>query len=389
MEPPAASEQATASFFGKQKKPKSDDRKDLFGGASIFSPVKRMAGEKVAEEHKKSLAANGGVAQPYRTPPTWAAVGDNANTSYKDSFPRSTAPSSQGPSPMHTPNPNGQQMPHAHQLPVHLQQGPQHGTPQQRGPGPAYYAQQHHGQAPGPFDPRAMQQFGPGGSVQSSPRFGPANLAFNGQMPGHMQMGMPQFAGQPMPAYGMSPSMGFRQPQVMQGGPMMMPAHPQGGQVPPQMRQGFPQGPQYGGPPMGGQMMVPNPSGGGGYMGGPPMPGQQQPSFSPMPPQAQPHLPHNMQGAHPGGPGGYTGSPRPPMMQQQGSHQGFQPQMHGMHGPPNSQFSPSPGQPHPYHYQQRQMSGQGQSYPQMTPRQQQAMPQHPSPGMGAAGDEGK
>ncbi|KAK5114992.1 hypothetical protein LTR85_010030 [Meristemomyces frigidus] len=360
MDTPSSSE-ATASFFGKDKKP-TLDRKDA---ESSYNPIKRMTEEEPAEEYKKSLASNGGVPQPYRTPPTWSVIGDNANVSYRDAFPKSQAPS-QGQSPMHTPNPNGP-MPHSHQLPVHLQ-APQISTPQQR---PPYYAQQHHGQAPPPFDPR-MQQFGPNGSVQSSPRFPPANLAFNGQMQ-HMQM--PQFAGQPMPAYGMSPSMGYRQPLVMQGGPMMMPGHQQGGQMP-QMRQGFPQGgPQYGGPPMGGQMMVPNPS--GGYMNGP-MPQQQ---YSPMPPHAQPHLPH-MQGAH-GGPGGFSGSPRPPMMQQQGSHQGFQPQMHG-HGPP--QFAPSPGQPHPYHYQ-RQMSGQG--YPQMTPRQQQAMPQHPSPGMGAPGDEGK
>ncbi|KAK4549685.1 hypothetical protein LTR36_004986 [Oleoguttula mirabilis] len=363
METPAASE-ATASFFGKDKKPSAKDRKDV---ESSFNPIKRMIGEELPEEHKKSLAGNGGVPQPYRTPPTWNVVGDNSNVSYKDSFPKNRVPS-QGPSPLHTPNPNGT-MPHAHQLPVHLQ-APQISTPQQR---PPYYAQQHHGQAPS-FDPR-MQQFGPGGSVQSSPRFPPANLAFNGQMQ-HMQM--PQFAGQPMPAYGMSPSMGYRQPQVMQGGPMMMPAHQQGQM--PQMRQGFPQGPQFAGPPMGGQMMVPNPSG-GGYMNGP-MP-QQQP-YSPMPPHAQPQMPH-MQGGPHNGPAGYTSSPRPPMMQQQGSHQGFQPQMHG-HGPP--QFAPSPGQPHPYHYQQRQMST-GQGYPQMTPRQQQAMPQHPSPGMGALGDEGK
>ncbi|KAI6896856.1 hypothetical protein KC318_g19796 [Hortaea werneckii] len=148
------------------------------------------------------------------------------------------------------------------------------------------------------------------------------------------------------------------------------------------MRQGFPQGPQYGGPPMGGQMMMPNPS--GGYMNGP-MP--QQP-YSPMPPHAQPHMvPHMQQGPA----GGYAGSPRagPHMMQHQGSQHGFQPPMGpGVphQGPP---FAPSPGQPHPYHYQ-RQMSGQGYPVAGMTPRQQQAVPHQPSPGMaGAQGDEGK
>lgn len=50
--------------------------------------------------------------------------------------------------------------------------------------------------------------------------------------------------------------------------------------------------------------------------------------------------------------------------------------------------------PYGHHMQHRQMSGsfQGQQQQQMTPRQQQALPQHvPSPGMPPAGqpDEGK
>ncbi|KAI6800854.1 hypothetical protein KC361_g2108 [Hortaea werneckii] len=369
----------SASFFSKDKKkidPK--ERKDI---ENSFNPVKRMLEEKVPEEHKKSIAANGGIPQPYRTPPTWDVNTENASSSYKDSFPKAL-PTSQGPSPMHTPNPNGQPMPHAHQLPGHMQQPPQMATPQQRGP--SFFGQPHHAQGPA-FDPR-MQQFAPGGSVQGSPRFAQGQMAFGGQMPPNMHMQMPQFAGQPMPGYGMSPSMGFRQPQMMPGGTpqmgMMMPMQGHGQMPTPQMRQGFPQGPQYGGPPMGGQMMMPNPS--GGYMNGP-MP--QQP-YSPMPPHAQPHMaPHMQQGPA----GGYAGSPRagPHMMQHQGSQHGFQPPMGpGVphQGPP---FAPSPGQPHPYHYQ-RQMSGQGYPVAGMTPRQQQAVPHQPSPGMaGAQGDEGK
>lgn len=124
-------------------------------------------------------------------------------------------------------------------------------------------------------------------------------------------------------------------------------------------------------------MMVQQPS--GGYANGP-MPQ----NFSPMPPHAQPHMPHNM---HQHGNQGYQGSPRPPMMSHQGSHQGFQPGM-----PMQPHFQPSPGQhgQHPYHFQQqRAMSG---GFQQMTPRQQSAVPNHPSPGMGGApgqGDEGK
>ena len=54
-------------------------------------------------------------------------------------------------------------------------------------------------------------------------------------------------------------------------------------------------------------------------------------------------------------------------------------------------FAPSPGGPHPYHLQHRQMSTGGGVYPQvqMTPRQQQAVPLQPSPGMQTHGDEGK
>jgi len=227
LEAPAA--EASASFFGKDKKPVDPkDRKDI---ESTFNPVKRMLEEEHPEEHKKSIAANGGIPQPYRTPPTWNVAPEMASVSYKDSFPKAPIVTSHEPSPLHTPNPNGagananSQMPHAHQLPVHMQ-GPPHpqqmqGTPQQQARPPFYAQASHHGQAPG-FDPR-MQQFGPGGSVQSSPRFLPANPA--AAFGGHMQM--PQFAGQPIPGgYGMSPSMGYRQPahaqQMMQGAPMGM-----------------------------------------------------------------------------------------------------------------------------------------------------------------------
>nr|XP_023907946.1 protein pygopus-like [Quercus suber] len=148
----------------------------------------------------------------------------------------------------------------------------------------------------------------------------------------------------------------------------------------PQMRPNFPHNGSFGGPQMGGQML--NHSSSGNYMNGS-VP--QQPSYSPMPPHAQPHMGHMQSG----GPGGFGGSPRPPMMQHQGSHQGYQPPMH-MGGP---QFGGPPGQ-HPYHLQQgRQLSsGHNGQFPQMTPRQQPALPQQPSPGMGgmvAQGDEGK
>lgn len=322
-----------------------------------------------------------GVPKPYRTAPTWPS---DSNTGFKDAFPKTQVPGP-GVSPMHTPN-VGSHMSQGHQGPSGMHGGP-NGTPQR-----PYYPPQQFGHNP-PFDPR-MQQFA---SNHNSPRTYHAQMAFNNQVPQQMQM--PQFGGQPAPGYGMSPSMPFRQIQMPPGQMMVMPGQQQGQsksvsrhaanfqtnhRAVQQMRPGYNQGPLYGGPPMGGHMMVQNPSS-GGYSNGP----MQQSPYSPMPPHAQPHMPHMQQG----GPGAYNNGPRAPMMQHQGSHQGFQPQMHMQ----PQQFVPGQTQPHPYHLQhnQRQHSGGhsgGQQFPQMTPRQHNAAPQHPSPGMGNAagqGDEGK
>ncbi|KAK3671845.1 poly(A)-binding protein binding protein [Recurvomyces mirabilis] len=397
----------SAHFFGKEGKASTlSDRGDI---EATFESIDDMlsALDTLNEQQKQMYAGNGGIPQPYRTPPTWPGVD---SLTYKDDFSK-RYPSSQGPSPMHTPGPHGPPM--AHQLPQHMQG--QHMTPPTHRQ--QYYQQQQQGPHMPAFDPR-MQQFGPNGSVQNSPRFNPAQMAYPGQM---QHMPMPQFAGQPMQGqYGMSPSMQHRpMPGMQQGGPqqMMMGGGMLGqqyGQQVPQNQRGYP---QAGGPPFGNQQMAPmmmhNPSQGGGYMNGPAMQQQQQQhqSYSPMPPHAQPNMP-----GHPGhgtpGPGGYNASPRPPMMTPQGSHQGFNPQMHGIpqpqfgsHGPVPPGQGQSQGQPHPMHMQQRQLSsgympgGGGGGYPQATPRQQQAVPSMQmggvgSPGMGGGpglqhGEEGK
>lgn len=385
-----------------------------------------------AEEQKKIpvYKNNGGIPPAYKTAPTWATPEDR-KASYLELFPRGRQ-TSQGPSMMHAPDPNAQ-MPHAHQLPPHMQGPPQMGTPQSA---PRFYQQPQHNM---PHFAPGMGQFGPNGSVQSSPRFPPAQMAYNAQM--QPQMGMPQYPGPSMPNFGMSPGMQYRQMNMPQGNQgMMMQGPPHGSskyhakskpkpnnnragpadraQVPPQMRQNFPnQGPpppHFGSPGMGGQMMVQQSS--GGYMGGP-MPQQQQ-QYSPMPQHPQPHFqggpPHHMQ---PGNPP-YANSPRPHPTSHQGSHQGYQPQqqqqqqggpgMPPMGGMQGGFGAPSPGQhglpqPHPYHMQQRQMSNQG-----YTPRGQNAMPMgmqqqqsqqqsgypgkgasHQAPGLSQGGDEGK
>lgn len=204
--------EAASTFFDKDK-PKT--AKPFPAG---YDPLTRMAEADYTAAEKKKYAPNGGFPQAFTTFPTWQTPKSNENVSYLHAFPTAQSlAGNQGPSPMQTPNPNPQ-MSHAHQLPAHMHpqgmQGPPHRQQQ-------FYPQQH---GPG-FDPRLQQQhFGPNGSVQNSPRAQQMPVApFNNQMPP-----MPQhFPGQPMPGYGMSPSMQYRQPH-MQGPMMMMPGQPQG-----------------------------------------------------------------------------------------------------------------------------------------------------------------
>lgn len=114
-----------------------------------------------------------------------------------------------------------------------------------------------------------------------------------------------------------------------------------------------------------------------------------QPYASPLLHNVQPHMQH--MGQHPGQPGfAANARPGPHMMQHTSSHQGFQPHQMGM------SYAQMPGQPSPYAMNQRQMSAG--HFPQMTPRQQQAVPAtqgQPSPSPAVSGlntsknDEGK
>lgn len=378
---------SSKSFFGK-KKARADRSDDLNSLDAQEWPSKT---KDFSEEQKKPWAANGGQAQPYRAPPTWGHSEKNVNATMKELLPKPPQMPSSGPSPMHTPGPNMTgQMPHAHQLPPHMQQGPPVTTPAQR---PQYMVPQHQGPHPGQFDPRMAGQpmYGPNGSVQNSPRFPQAQMAYGPQMQ------MPQFGGQggvpgkafgamldagnqslTLPSgYGMSPSMQYRQPNMQpQNGGMMMQPRMQPNGYPPMPSAPFPGPPQhFNNPQMQGQPPFMN----GHHQGG---------TYSPMPPHAQPQ--------HMGPPQGYTASPRPGphMMQHTNSHQGFQGGGGGMMQPP---FAPSPAH-HPMHMGQRQYSHGGGppqygGMPQMTPRQGQAMP-HPqgmSPMGGGMpqGDDGK
>lgn len=217
MAVPAPFEQPTASFFDAVGRKSSDDRKDV---NTHCDTIKFMREYEYPQEWKKSIAENGGVPQPFRTPPTWTVPLDRQNTKYTSAFPEPRS-ISEGPSPMHTPNPANGPMPHAHQLPPHLQAPHMHNPAQHpRFPNmPQYGAQFGHGQN---FDPRMQFPGGPG-SVQNSPRYQHAQMAgYNGAMG---QIPMPQFAGQQMQAYGMSPNMGYRQMQNPGAPQMMMAPH--------------------------------------------------------------------------------------------------------------------------------------------------------------------
>ncbi|KAF2471641.1 uncharacterized protein BDR25DRAFT_324831 [Lindgomyces ingoldianus] len=301
------------SFFGGQR-PTSEPL-DL---TNSFNPIKRMMKEAHDENRSREYASNGGIPCPFRTPPTWDFPQTNQDRSYIDMFERtSVAPPVSAPHPSMSNGP----IPHQHQLPPHLQGGPQHmpqgQTPQHTPRHPP--VQPHHGQ-PGPhhFESQHMQFSHSTSSVQPSPRAMPPYI--NYAQPQNMPGFPPQV---PMQGYGMSPNV------------QHVALRQQGGQQ-------FVQPPA---PGMGGQMMTNQPSN-GPFMGMPSNP--QMPMYSPAPGPAYPHYPSGMPA--PPGTNGFP-SPRPggaPLMSHQGSQQGHQPQQlvymqHGTQVPPMFAQMP-PGQ---------------------------------------------
>ncbi|PNS20034.1 Ataxin-2 [Sphaceloma murrayae] len=351
--PAAAAPPPAADFFTASSKTSSLAASDWESTtAECFSTVKHLH-EHVDESKKSQYAANGGIPQGYRTAPAWDYAPANEEKSYADLFPKSIH--QPPPSPMHASQ--GGAMPHQHQLPLHLQNGGPH--LQQN---PPFYRNQPHQMATPHMDDGRMPSYSSTSSVQPSPRMSQPPMAFNaqnhGQMPGYPYV----------PANGMSPGMAMR---PMPAGPQYM--TPQGA-------------------PIGGHMMVQNPSN-GPFIG---HPGQQQMHVypSPGPSHVQPHF-----AGQPGMPGGYAGSPRGHPMSHQGSQQGHpQQQMFMMTGQgapmmmmpqhagpmgPMRYGQPQFGGQHPgnaYAMQQRAMSNGGYGQ-HMTPRQQHAAP-HQGP-MGA------
>lgn len=385
--PSVAAPSTTPVQFATDLKPPSE--RASFGSA--FNPIKRMSEKIVEDGRTKDFAANGGIPQAFKTPPVWEHPKANDDVSYADAFQKSLASTI---SPMHTPSNGG--MPYQNQLPIPLQNAtPQIPSAQAT---PRFFASQPHGIPNQHMEDQRMQYASGNSSVQPSPRMGNPAMAYQGQM--HPQM--PNYPGG-MPGYGMSPGMPMR--------PM-------------------PAGPQFGnpqGPPMGGQMMVQQPSN-GPYMNGPmgqhmpmypsPAPANVQPHFGGNPQQAGMNAPYGGPHAHPmrhqgsqqghampamymmpqGGPGGPMVMPQHPgqskskqmanRRHQQQTHNNTVQQMRG--GFPQQQY-----QPGPYPMQHRAMSNGGYNN-HMTPRQHHAVPQQgPSPGNAppmhgsAPGDEGK
>ena len=274
------------SFFG-GKKPKSPSERPSINDA--FNPIKRMRRETEENGKTKDFASNGGIPNAYRTPPTWDVPPENQEKKYVDVFEKAQPPVPSV-SPMHS-SPANVSMAHQHQLPLHLQQNPP-GVPAAHTPQHTprnFTAQPNMGPGGPHFDDHRMQFSHSQSSVHPSPRFSQPMLAFN-----NMQPQVQQTYGQPVHGpYGMSPGSHHVQYRAAPQPPFV---HPQGA-------------------PMGAQMMVQQPSGGGPFVSG--MPGM--PMFAPMPANPQQHF------GGPPPPSGYP-SPRPAPMSHQGSQQG--------HGPP-------------------------------------------------------
>ena len=282
----------SSGFFSSGKKPSRLAGADDAAIDAAYNPVQRML-EEQRENPKSIYKSNGNIPQAYRTTPVWDDVVTDANQDkgYNDMFPR---PQSHTAGSHMLAQPNGA-MPHQHQLPLHLQNGPSgHQNPR-------FYPNQAQNMPHHMEDPR-MHYSSSNSSVQPSPRMGQPPMAYPGQMPPQMQFNYG------VPGGGVNPGMHMR--------PM-----PAGQYINPQ------------GMPMGGHMMVQQHSN-GPYMNGPGP--QQGPTFSsPAAHHVQPHFPGH-QGQHPMS-GGFGGSPRGHPMSHQGSQQGHGSQpmymMSGQGGP--------------------------------------------------------
>lgn len=272
-------------IFGNRKPVPAAERPSI---KNAFNSIKTMKQE--AETHKTDYSVNGGIPQPYRTPPTWDIPPENVEKTYKDMYREQAArPTAPSVSPQH--RSGSAHMPHQHQLPLHLQ----HGAPNMGGPhqGPHHlHPQAHHG-GPQHFDDHRMHQ---SPQVFPSPRMQQNHMAYGSPMGPHAQLayapGMPSF-------------------------------YPGQGPQPGHMRP-YPGGPQFVAPPGGpvGAPMMAHQQSNGPYMGMPPGApyNPQMPMYSPSPSHVYPHMPAQPNSGYP------SPSRGAPVMMHQGSQQGHHPQ---------------------------------------------------------------
>ncbi|KAL9108791.1 MAG: hypothetical protein Q9227_006448 [Pyrenula ochraceoflavens] len=336
--------QSPTAFFG-TRKPNSSERRSI---ATVFNSIKRVKKDLEAQNKQKEFSFNGGIPQAYRTPPIWDDVvrDENKEKTYVEAFDRDLLgrPPAMSPAVSNHSTP-ASQMPHAHQLPYHLQNGGHHSHMQAPHPAPHNMHGQHQ-QAPFE-DHHRMGVPGVHPHAYPSPRLQQSPMVYPSPM-GHQA----QIYGQPMPQF-YAPPGAPQQISRMQypGSGQFM--HGQPGQV--------------AGPPM----MVQQTSN-GPFMN---MPQQfPQPMYSPSPSHAYPHMSQA---------NGYPSPSRgAPMMMHQGSQQGHHPQnmsygqpvyatqqghmpaMRPAYSQQPPSYSSSPLQPHAYPPQPHRApsSGYGNSY---------------------------
>lgn len=286
-------------FFGDRKPLPPSERPSI---TAHFNPLKFLKAEAEKEKKTKEYASNGGIKPAFKTPPTWNPPKDGEDfKSYKDMF-DAVRPSANGTTLQNAP-PGNPPMAHQHQLPLHLQTGPQ-GIPQVQVAQQVIHnpqSQPHHYSNNLHYDDHHMRHSASQTSAypSPSPRMNYMNLAaYPSPMGQHAQLAY----GQQMPQYFLGPHgpqpAGLRQ---YSGGPQMIAAP---------------------GPHLAAQMMVQQPSGGG-------IMGMQQPMVAFNPQFAMYNgVPPSFAGP-PQPPSGYPSPGRgAPMMMHQGSHQGQHSQMY-------------------------------------------------------------
>ncbi|MCJ1482479.1 hypothetical protein MMC06_002644 [Schaereria dolodes] len=357
-------------FFGSRKPIAPSERPSILANFNPFTFLKREAEN---EKKTKDYASNGGIKPAYKTPPTWNPPKDGEEyKSYKDMF-DVTQPATHATTPHHA-SPVNPPLPHQHQLPLHMQNGPQ-GIPQVQTPQQVQHhlqvQPQHYHTGPHHYDDHHMRPSASSSSMypSPSPRMQNTHMAYPSPMTQHAQLAY----GQPNPHYIVGPQPShFRQ---YPAGPHMIP----------------PQGPH-----LAASLMVQQPSG-GGYMGIP------QPVAVPFNPQ-MPMYPGGtpqVYGAPSQPPSGYPSPGRgAPLMVHQGSHPGQHPQMYihpshygqpvysqqqpvhmttmrGNYGSPQSHYSQSSHQAHQFTHQPHRTPSNGYGQMAQVHQQQMAVQQTP------------